>query len=50
MREYKYKEGPKAARNFEGAMKTLFKAPKQPKKKKPPKAATSGKSNVRDRN
>ena len=50
MKEYKYEEGPQAKKDFEQAMRTLFRAPKQPKKKKPPRAANSDKPNERDRN
>ena len=42
-----YVEGPQAREKFEAAMKTIFKASK---KKKQPKAATSGKPSERDRN
>ncbi len=41
--KYEYKEGPEARNKFEAAMRTIFKAPKQPKKQKPPKAATADK-------
>jgi hypothetical protein len=44
-----YKEGPEARDKFEAAMKTLFKARKEPKKKKPPRAATSDKPDAADK-
>jgi hypothetical protein len=39
--KHEYHEGPKAGENFEETMKKLFRAPRPPKKEKPPKKAAS---------
>jgi hypothetical protein len=44
-----YREGPEVAEKFEEAMKILFRTPKPKIRKKQPKAATSRKSENRDK-
>jgi hypothetical protein len=46
---YEYKEGQKASRNFEDAMKTIFKAPKTSTGKPPAKRASGGKKRKSDK-
>lgn len=48
MKKAKYKEGEQARDNFEKAMNSIFKAPKQDKKKQEPKAPASEKSSDAD--
>jgi hypothetical protein len=48
--KYEYKQGKEARENFEQSMKTLFKAPKTAKVKRPAKAAISRKTDVSGKN